>query len=65
VKEAALLHDVGKMDIADNVLAKPGKLDEQEWAAMRPPSRSRLRDHGPDCVSPWRGDYPPPSPRAL
>jgi len=35
VKEAALLHDVGKMGIADDVLAKPGQLNEQEWAAMR------------------------------
>lgn len=35
VKEAALLHDVGKMGIADNVLSKPGELNEEEWAAMR------------------------------
>lgn len=35
VKEAALLHDVGKLGIADSVLAKPGDLDEEERAAMR------------------------------
>lgn len=35
VKEAALLHDVGKMGIADNILAKPGELNEEEWVAMR------------------------------
>ncbi len=35
VKEAALLHDVGKMGIADDALAKPGQLNEEEWAAMR------------------------------
>jgi len=35
VKEAALLHDVGKMGIADNVLSKPSHLNEEEWEAMR------------------------------
>jgi putative nucleotidyltransferase with HDIG domain len=35
VKEAALLHDVGKMGIADNVLSKPDELNEEEWAEMR------------------------------
>jgi len=35
VKEAALLHDVGKMGIADSVLSKPGELNPEEWAAMR------------------------------
>ena len=35
VKEAALLHDVGKMGIADDVLSKPSGLNPEEWAAMR------------------------------
>lgn len=35
VKQASMLHDVGKMGIADGVLAKPGELNEEEWAAMR------------------------------
>ncbi len=35
VKEAALLHDVGKMGIADSVLSEPGELNEEEWEAMR------------------------------
>ena len=35
VKEAALLHDVGKMGIADDVLSKPSDLNPEEWAAMR------------------------------
>lgn len=35
VKEATLLHDVGKMGIADSVLSKPGELNPEEWAAMR------------------------------
>jgi len=31
----AFLHDVGKIGISDNILLKPGKLDEQEFAVMR------------------------------
>jgi putative nucleotidyltransferase with HDIG domain len=32
---AAELHDVGKMAIPDEVLAKPGPLDQEDWALMR------------------------------
>jgi HD-GYP domain-containing protein (c-di-GMP phosphodiesterase class II) len=32
---AAKLHDVGKLRVASFILAKPGPLDESEWAAMR------------------------------
>lgn len=32
---AAPMHDVGKIGIADAILQKPGPLDETEWAAMR------------------------------
>ncbi len=31
----ALLHDIGKMGIPDNVLLKPGPLTEKEWDVMR------------------------------
>ena len=31
----ALLHDVGKLVIPEDVLNKPGKLDEHEWKLMR------------------------------
>ena len=31
----AVLHDVGKIGIADAVLLKPGPLNEREWEAMR------------------------------
>lgn len=31
----ASLHDIGKIAIADNILNKPGKLDQQEWAIMQ------------------------------
>ncbi|WP_306535148.1 HD domain-containing phosphohydrolase [Geobacter sp.] len=31
----ALLHDIGKIGISDNILLKPAKLDEGEWTEMR------------------------------
>lgn len=30
-----ILHDVGKIGIADTILSKPGSLTEEEWAAIR------------------------------
>ncbi len=33
--KGALLHDVGKLGIRDNVLLKPGKLDEDEFTIMK------------------------------
>jgi len=35
IKIGALLHDVGKIGIPENVLKKPGKLDDQEWNVMK------------------------------
>jgi len=35
VAQASLLHDVGKVLIADSILYKPGKLSEKEWEVMR------------------------------
>jgi diguanylate cyclase (GGDEF)-like protein len=32
---AGLLHDVGKIAVADAILQKPGPLDEDEWMTMR------------------------------
>ncbi|MEH6789410.1 HD-GYP domain-containing protein [Parasphingorhabdus sp.] len=32
---AGLLHDVGKTSIPDNILSKPGKLDDLEWITVR------------------------------
>jgi putative two-component system response regulator len=32
---AATLHDTGKIGIPDNILFKPGKLDEEEWKVIR------------------------------
>ena len=31
----ALLHDIGKLGVSNEVLDKPAKLDPQEWAAMK------------------------------
>ena len=35
LKRAALLHDIGKLGVSNSVLDKPGKLDDDEWKAMR------------------------------
>ena len=35
VRHAALLHDLGKLGVSNTILEKPGKLDDQEWKAMK------------------------------
>jgi putative nucleotidyltransferase with HDIG domain len=35
LKRAALLHDVGKLGVSNSVLDKAGKLDDNEWAAVK------------------------------
>ena len=44
--KGALLHDVGKLGIRDNVLLKPGKLDEDEFTVMK-----THVEHGMDITS--------------
>jgi HD-GYP domain-containing protein (c-di-GMP phosphodiesterase class II) len=34
LRRAAELHDIGKMAVPDAILAKPGALDEEEWALI-------------------------------
>ena len=33
--KGSLLHDIGKIGISDNILLKPGQLDDSEWIEMR------------------------------
>jgi HD-GYP domain-containing protein (c-di-GMP phosphodiesterase class II) len=35
VRWGALLHDIGKMGVPDNILHKPGPLTDVEWVAMK------------------------------
>lgn len=35
LKRGALLHDVGKLGVSNSVLDKPGKLDAEEWDAVK------------------------------
>jgi putative nucleotidyltransferase with HDIG domain len=35
IRRGALLHDIGKMGIPDNILLKPGPLTDEEWTVMR------------------------------
>jgi HD-GYP domain-containing protein (c-di-GMP phosphodiesterase class II) len=39
LKRGALLHDVGKLGVSNSVLDKPGKLDDEEWAAVKAHAR--------------------------
>jgi putative nucleotidyltransferase with HDIG domain len=35
VRRAALLHDIGKLAVSNQILDKPGKLDDAEWQSVR------------------------------
>lgn len=35
IRRGALLHDIGKMGVPDNILLKPDKLTEDEWVIMK------------------------------
>lgn len=39
LRRAALLHDLGKLAVSNQVLDKPSKLDDDEWQAIRAHSR--------------------------
>jgi len=35
LRQGAYLHDLGKLSISDEILLKPGKLDQQQWETMQ------------------------------
>ena len=43
IRHAAVLHDVGKIGVPDEILRKPGRLTATEMATMRRARRSRAR----------------------
>jgi putative nucleotidyltransferase with HDIG domain len=46
LRRGALLHDIGKIGVPDNVLRKPAALSEAEWVVMR-----RHPEHGARIIS--------------
>ncbi|WP_426566173.1 HD-GYP domain-containing protein [Angustibacter sp. McL0619] len=52
---AALIHDVGKLEVAVTVLNKPGRLNSTEWAQIRmhPQAGARLARPLAEWLGPW------------
>jgi diguanylate cyclase (GGDEF)-like protein len=56
IQAAGVLHDLGKLGIADAILHKPGPLDEDEWREMRahPEVGARILEHaGMRDIAAW------------
>ena len=56
VRLAGLLHDVGKIGIAGSIVAKPGPLEDHEWAEMQGHPRigaEILEDAGLEDIREW------------
>jgi HD-GYP domain-containing protein (c-di-GMP phosphodiesterase class II) len=57
---AGVLHDLGKLGIADAILHKPGPLDENEWREMKrhPEVGARILEHaGMRDIALWVGQH--------
>ncbi len=52
---AALLHDVGKIEVPSDILNKPGRPDDHEWAVLR--DHPRNAEEMVDPVRPWLGEW--------
>jgi diguanylate cyclase (GGDEF)-like protein len=56
IHAAGVLHDLGKLGIADAILHKPGKLDEAEWKEIQrhPEIGARILEHaGLEDIASW------------
>jgi HD domain len=52
---AALLHDIGKLEVPTTILNKPGKPSEEEWATLHRHPEEGARLVAP--LLPWLGDW--------
>jgi diguanylate cyclase (GGDEF)-like protein len=60
IQAAGVLHDLGKLGIADAILHKPGPLDDNEWREMRrhPEVGARILEHaGLRDIARWVGQH--------
>ncbi len=61
LETAGLLHDIGKIGIAENILCKPGKLSEEEFNIIKthPEKGKRLLNNIKklNCVSEWLNSH--------
>ncbi len=56
IQAAGVLHDLGKLGVADAILFKPGRLDEAEWREMRRHAEigARILEHaGMQDIASW------------
>ena len=56
IQAAGVLHDLGKLGVADAILFKPGPLDDSEWREMRrhPEVGARILEHaGMHDIADW------------
>jgi HD domain len=57
---AALIHDIGKLEVPSVVLNKPGRLNAREWLMIRahPDTGARLAEPLKDWLGPWFSGIP-------